>query len=390
MNKREKRLKLLADARAMLNKAETEGRDLTPEESAQYDALLDQADTLLREIEREERLVRMESQEQQPTRNAARPTPVPADAAQIGMTTRDVQRYSLVRAIRAAMSNDWRGAELEREASAATAQRLGREPNGSFFVPADWLESRDLTVGTNSAGGYTVSTDLLAQNFIDLLRNRMALRQAGATMLTGLVGNIAIPRQTGGATAYWVAENSAPTESAQAFDQVTMTPHTVGAFTDISRRLLNQSSIDVEMLVRTDLATVLALAIDLAGLHGTGSSNQPTGLAATSGIGSVAGGTNGAAPTLANIDGDADLEIVLNTASAGFVAYDLPGTANARILWGTGRGSYRRSGAVVQPSQTPMPTPSTTAVPTTPTIVPTAPTVTPKARAFLPLITQKK
>lgn len=359
MNKREKRLKLLADARAMLNKAETEGRDLTPEESAQYDALLDQADTLLREIEREERLVRMESQEQQPTRNAARPTPVPADTAQIGMTTRDVQRYSLVRAIRAAMSNDWRGAELEREASAATAQRLGREPNGSFFVPADWLESRDLTVGTNSAGGYTVSTDLLAQNFIDLLRNRMALRQAGATMLTGLVGNIAIPRQTGGATAYWVAENSAPTESAQAFDQVTMTPHTVGAFTDISRRLLNQSSIDVEMLVRTDLATVLALAIDLAGLHGTGSSNQPTGLAATSGIGSVAGGTNGAAPTLANIIA-LETAVAVANADIGRLAYvtnakvrgKLKGTAkesgtNAQMIWADGATPLNGYGAVV-------------------------------------------
>jgi hypothetical protein len=51
-----------------------------------------------------------------------------------------------------------------------------------------------------------------------------------------------------------------------------------------------------------------------------------------------------AAPTLADIDGDADLEIVLNTSHSGFVAYDLPGTANALILWGTGRGSYLRAG----------------------------------------------
>ncbi|HNT24682.1 MAG TPA: VCBS repeat-containing protein [Anaerolineales bacterium] len=53
---------------------------------------------------------------------------------------------------------------------------------------------------------------------------------------------------------------------------------------------------------------------------------------------------NGAlpAPTLANIDGDSDLEVVLNTAHSGLVAYDLPGTANARLLWSTGRGSYWR------------------------------------------------
>jgi uncharacterized repeat protein (TIGR01451 family) len=57
---------------------------------------------------------------------------------------------------------------------------------------------------------------------------------------------------------------------------------------------------------------------------------------------------NGAlpAPTLANLDTDADLEVVLNTAHSGFVAYDLPGTADARILWGTGRGNYQRTGSL--------------------------------------------
>jgi uncharacterized repeat protein (TIGR01451 family) len=63
-------------------------------------------------------------------------------------------------------------------------------------------------------------------------------------------------------------------------------------------------------------------------------------------------GWNGAlaAPTLADLDGDPDLELVLNTAHSGLVAYDLPGTANARLLWGTGRGSYQRSGSLVQGS----------------------------------------
>ncbi len=53
-----------------------------------------------------------------------------------------------------------------------------------------------------------------------------------------------------------------------------------------------------------------------------------------------------AAPTLANIDTDADLELIVNTAHSGFAAYDLPNTADARILWGTGRGNYQRSGSV--------------------------------------------
>jgi uncharacterized repeat protein (TIGR01451 family) len=55
-----------------------------------------------------------------------------------------------------------------------------------------------------------------------------------------------------------------------------------------------------------------------------------------------------AAPTLANLDADADLEVVLNTAHSGLVVYDLPGTENARVLWGTGRGNYQRSGSKLQ------------------------------------------
>jgi hypothetical protein len=52
-----------------------------------------------------------------------------------------------------------------------------------------------------------------------------------------------------------------------------------------------------------------------------------------------------AAPTLANIDDDPDLEIIINTANSGVVAYDIHGSANARVLWGTGRGNFQRDGS---------------------------------------------
>lgn len=227
----------------------------------------------------------------------------PLNTADIGLSEKETKRFSFLRAINAlANPGDRKSQELagfERECSEAVGQKLGRAAQG-FFVPND-VQKRDLNVGTATAGGHTVSTDLLAANFIDMLRNRMMIMQMGAQMLSGLTGNIAIPRQTGGATAYWVAESGAPTESTQAFDQVTMTPRTVGAFNDISRKLLLQSSIDVEAFVRMDLAKVLALEIDRAAINGSGASNQPTGILATSGIGDVAGGTNGLAPTWAHI-----------------------------------------------------------------------------------------
>ncbi|MDD2365165.1 MAG: phage major capsid protein [Desulfuromonadaceae bacterium] len=224
--------------------------------------------------------------------------------AEIGMGERDVKEYSLLRAINAmANPNDRKAQEaaaFEFETSRAVADGLKRSPQG-FFIPAE-VQKRDLVVGTTTAGGFTKQTTVLGGSFIDLLRNRMMVNKMGATTLTGLVGDIAIPSLSGGATAYWVAENGAPTESQQTFGQVALAPKTVGAFTDISRKLLLQSSVDVESLVTMDLANVVAHALDLAALHGTGSgNNQPTGIAGTSGIGSVAGGTDGAAPTFANM-----------------------------------------------------------------------------------------
>lgn len=237
---------------------------------------------------------------------------------ELGMDPKQVRAYSLMRAINAQLLGDWRGAELEREASEAVAKAMGRTPDG-FFVPLD-VQRRDMVVGTDGYGGYTVGTDLQPQNFIDMLRNVMALRGAGAIMLSGLEGDVAIPRQTGGATGYWLAESGSPTESTPTVDQVALTPHTYGAYTDISRKLLKQSSIDVESFVTRDLATTCALGIDLAGLHGTGADNQPTGIAATTGIGSVAGGDNGAAPDWADII-DLETEVAVDNADLGSLAY---------------------------------------------------------------------
>lgn len=191
---------------------------------------------------------------------------------------------------------------------ATQAQRLYRQMRGGMGY-----QQRDLNVTTSTAGGNLVATELLSSSFIDLLVNEMAIMSLGSTMLNDLQGNIAIPRATAGATGYWVAENSSPTESQQAFDQVAMTPKTVGAFVDYTRRLLLQSSIAVEAFIRMDIARQIALLIDLAAINGSGASNQPRGILNTSGIGSVAGGTNGLAPTWDNI---VDLESAVANANA--------------------------------------------------------------------------
>lgn len=227
--------------------------------------------------------------------------PVDASAGEVGLSQKETRNFSWLRAINYLSNPADRAAReaaaFEIEASDAAAAKLGRQSRG-ITIPQEVL-TRDLTVGTASAGGNLVETELLSGSFIDLLRNASALDQAGATVLTGLTGMVAIPRQSGAATAYWVAESGAPTESQQTVDQVTMQPRTVAAYTDYSRRLLIQSSIDVENMVRSDLAKVLALKIDYAGLYGTGTNSEPLGLKNTTGIGTEDFAAN--TPTFAEV-----------------------------------------------------------------------------------------
>jgi HK97 family phage major capsid protein/HK97 family phage prohead protease len=276
----------------------------------------------------------------------------PVPTADIGMSQTEVKRFSVMRAINALANpgdaTAQRAAAFERECSEAVGAKLGKAARG-FFVPHD-VQKRDLNVGTASAGGDLVATDLLSGSFIDLLRNAMVIDSLGSRMLTGLVGNIAIPKVTGAASAYWVSELSAPTESAQTFGQVTMSPKTVGAFTDISRRLMLQSSVDVEAMVQQDLATVLGLAIQQAAINGSGASNQPSGLL-TLVTPSVAGGTDGAAPTWANIV-ELETDVAVANADVGTLAY----LTNAKVrgkLKGTSKVSGQ-NGFVWEAGNTPL------------------------------------
>jgi HK97 family phage major capsid protein/HK97 family phage prohead protease len=248
--------------------------------------------------------------------------PITGKEADVGLSDKEVRQFSVLRALNALANpsdkNAWEAAAFEREVSEAGAKAAGKSARG-IFVPAEILRAkRDLTVGTSTAGGNLVATDLMADSFIELLRNKSVVQRAGATVMNGLVGNVAIPKQTGAATAYWVAESGAPTESQQTVGQVAMSPKTVGAYTDFSRRLILQSSLDVENMVRRDLAAVIALAIDAAALYGTGSSNQPTGLKLQSGINTK--DFAAATPTFAEIVA-MESEVAADNADVGTMRY---------------------------------------------------------------------
>lgn len=229
----------------------------------------------------------------------------PQSPARIGLNRDEASRFSIMRAIHAAVEKDWKLASYELECSRAVAQQLGRvnEPT-KFFVPFEVLQRqnevpdqlrallarRDLNTALPSAGGYLVNTDTM--DFIEILRNRSVAFTMGVRRLTGLKGNVTIPKQTGSATPAWLTtETSALPESQQSFGQIALTPKTVGAYTEISRQLMMQSTPAAEGIVTDDLAKTVALAADSAVIAGTGTNGQPLGITQTTGIGTVSGGT---------------------------------------------------------------------------------------------------
>jgi HK97 family phage major capsid protein len=330
---------------AVLDRAAAEKRGLTADEERIVSEIEAKVDQLNAEIDR------AESDIQRRDKFAGQGgQPVVKTDPTIGMTGKEVQRYSFVKAIAAAADQAtnpraWKDAQFELECSQAQAEKLGMKPQG-FFVPEDVVMAKsvqrvyrpgagwqyqDLRADFTSnaaVGGDLIATDLLSASFINLLRNQMMVMRAGARTLSGLVGNVAIPKQTQGATAYWVTDGNAPTESNQVVDQVPLTPKTCGAWTDITRKLLKQSSIDVEAFVREDLSRVVALAIDLAALTGDPNADEPTGILKTTGIGAVfaggaaADGTNadGALPVWADIV-NLETEVATDNADLGSLAY---------------------------------------------------------------------
>lgn len=250
------------------------------------------------------------------------------------LSERDKARYSMIRAINAALSNDWSKAGFELECSNYVCQQAGRTPQHerSFFVPTNipWATRATLTVGTpgsGTTGGTLVDTSLLPGAFIEVLRNTARVMQLGATVLSGLIGSVDIPRQTGQSTAYWTTEGTDTTKSEPTFDKVSLALKTVGTYGQITRNMLMQSTPDVDMLFRADLLRVLALGIDLAALSGSGSSGQPMGIANTSGIGSVVGGTNGATVTIDHMI-DLETQLMQSNAPEDSLAY----LANAKTV----------------------------------------------------------
>jgi HK97 family phage major capsid protein/HK97 family phage prohead protease len=286
------------------------------------------------------------------TRSGGQPMAEVRDA-QIGMTEKETRAFSLMKAIRvmadpqnAAFRND---AAFELECSRAAAERYGKNPKG-VIIPADVLTARSFGQGgggSSGGGANLVATNLLAGSFIELLRHKAWVMKRART-LAGLVGNVDIPRQNAATQAYWVGEAGSPTGNQPGIDQIAFSPKTVGATTDITRRLMMQATPDAEIIVRDDILKVMALEIDRVAIYGSGSSNQPMGLKNITGISSVSFGTPGQ-PSFAELVqmetdvalADADVDGMSYSFNAGIRGHlkttlKFPGVNGSQTIWEQG------------------------------------------------------
>jgi HK97 family phage major capsid protein len=219
----------------------------------------------------------------------------PLEAARLGLSGSESKRYSMFRAIRALRFGAqnprlMEEAAFEIECSRGVAKRLNRGDTSNMLIPSEILErplgeaaTRAMATTPGAKGGYLVNVQNMG--FIDILRNRSVAMAMGARTLTGLTGNVTFPRQTGKVTVTWQAgEGTSVTAADQALGQLSMTPKTCIAITDVSEQLLAQSSPSAEAFVMADLASDVAIdGVDNAVINGTGGA-QPLGIKNTTGV----------------------------------------------------------------------------------------------------------
>jgi HK97 family phage major capsid protein len=214
-------------------------------------------------------------------------------ATPVDLPKKELRKYSLMRAIQCARTGKLDG--FEGEVHNELLKNRGTTPaEMGILVPSELFGLRSMTAGTATAGAELVQEQY--GDLIDKLDNMPLVRKAGARQLSGLVGDLVLPRVTGGATAYWVGETASVTASDMATDTVKMTPHRLGVLTKVSAQLAVQSIPSVEMLVRSDIAKRIEIALDLAAFQGTGAAGEPKGIFANA---SVNTNTYGAAATMA-------------------------------------------------------------------------------------------
>ena len=306
---KQERASLVKQQGALLDLRKTEKRDFSEDETKTFNTLNASIKTL------DTSITQREAEEAAELRSAeleGAPVEKPSE-------TKQPERYSLHKALRSQMRNGeaLSGIELEvHNLITEQARTAGVKLNG-IAVPISALmnEARaDAQTVTQDAGAYGANlVNTQHRGVIDFLRPKPVLESLGATYLTGLSGNIEFATNDGGITATWEGEIATVAVTKNAYGKKTMTPKRLSVTVPISLQNILQSSIDLEAYTVKDINSILANAIDAAGINGAGTGSIPEGILNTTGINVVAMGTDGAAPTWASV---VDMETGVEVANA--------------------------------------------------------------------------
>ena len=224
---------------------------------------------------------------------------------QLGLNTQDkeIKDFNLFRAIQSMVTGkDCQELEISRE----IGKRTGQESVGLLlpmsFVKASAIKSVQSRAYNTASGNASGTENLVAQildsaNFIDILRPMLKSAELGVRTVSGLVGDYAVPRKVSGSSNTWVGDSGASTENSAVFDKIVSRPKMLVSETQLFELAMKQMTPDAQYLAMDDMIKSRAVELDRVVFWGSGSSNQPTGVANTSGVTTLTGATNGKAIT---------------------------------------------------------------------------------------------
>ncbi len=247
--------------------------------------------------------------------------------SEIGLSKKETESYSIARAINSVLTTG-RVQGFEAEVSDEISKRSNHSlAAGEFHVPYEAQNAkRVMEAEVFSTGGVLVDEDNAGMSMIELLRNKLVTTALGARNLSGLQGNVLIPKTTGATTAYWLDETAAVTASDMTLGNVLLSPHRLASRTHVSKQLVQQGSLDVESMIRDDIAKDQAVALDLASLFGSGVSGQPEGISLATGLNTVTFSTT---PTWAKM---LDFEELVAIDNADNGSFNFVTTAQTRAV----------------------------------------------------------
>lgn len=189
-------------------------------------------------------------------------------------------KFSLIKTINDIVNNRSMSEEAQVVLTAGTEEmrKAGLSYSGQIQLPVSEMREAPAAIvaGQETYGAEVVATEKL--NILEPLRNRMVLAQAGATYLTGLVGNVSIPTYSG-SNVGWKGELVDAEDGKGTFDSIEFSPKRLTAYIDVSKQFLAQDSVGAEEMLYRDIVNAIADKLEATILGaGKGDANTPEGI----------------------------------------------------------------------------------------------------------------